>query len=401
MKRKALLIIFVVAAIFALVKILGRSRDQDAPRFIPGTPASIPPFKWNYYRWQADTPFANDRLWMWTSDTNIPKHAYLYDLRQRTVVGELPNARLPALCSRDGSQILVGGRVSTNAGMWAIFAEIQRLFGGRASTAQTVDVTYWILDLPNNSATRVGTVSQSLSSGSSWRSSPDFRYGYIMPGAVFAGPIVVCDLKRGSLKNISTHGSAVGWWNEREIVIDTPKDEFELLNVETGKTQPLFKTADIQSFLTRSALTNAVTDIYPVSHWNGSNYDFFFAPKNQVTGLNGNGYLAKANRAGPSLDLISTNFEYRWGAVFDASGTHDLFPGKSGPLGSSGDGAVYLRNVASGTVTTIVPPDSKGNYSNPRFYGNEIIYFRDRVMHRIGLDGNGDSILLTNSITAQ
>lgn len=397
MKRKALLIMVVAVTIFALIKILGSSGNKHTPRFIPGTPASIPSFKWSYYDFLADVPFANDKLWMWTGNTNLAMHAYLYDLRQRTVTGELTNAGLPQLCSRDGSQILVVGKVTTNSGMWAIFASLQRMFLGNAFSARTIE-TLWILDLPNNSATRIGTVSQFSGGSSSWHSSPDFRYGFNMPTSM-GDTLVLCDFEKRSLKEISVKGYPVGWWSEREILIDTLKNEFELLNVETRTTKPLFKTADIQEFMARAALTNSLTEFYPVGHWNGSNYDFFFGSMNQVLGLGGNGYLAKANRADPSLELVSTNFEYRWGGIFDTNATHYLYPGESGPAGSSGDGAVYLRNLEDGTVKTVVPAGGKSHYSIPRFYGNEIIYFRDSVLHRVALDGTGDSLLLTNSAT--
>src|SRR5438874_11847915 len=109
MKRKSLLILAVIVLIiFAVLKALVPSRDSHAPRFVPGAPASIAPFKWNHYEWMANAPFENHRMWLWTAAGN-KSHTYLYDLRQRAVVGELFNASVPELCSRDGSRLLLLG----------------------------------------------------------------------------------------------------------------------------------------------------------------------------------------------------------------------------------------------------------------------------------------------------
>lgn len=37
-----------------------------------------------------------------------------------------------------------------------------------------------------------------------------------------------------------------------------------------------------------------------------------------------------------------------------------------------------------------MPPDNKGQYAIPRFYGDEVIYYRNRVLWRIGLDGSNN-----------
>jgi hypothetical protein len=217
-----------------------------------------------------------------------------------------------------------------------------------------------------------------------------------MPTTAFGKAISLCDFDRHSLTTISVQGYPAGWWDERSILMNTPTDEFELLDVETGKSRMLFGAADIKADFTRAGLTNAPSDIRSFFNWNGSNYDFYFGPKMIVTGLHGDGYLLKVNRAGPSLELVDRTFGYRWGGSLDRSATHYLYQGESGTPGHSADGAVYLRGLADGKVSTVVPPDNKGQYSIPRFYGNEVIYFRDRAIHRIGLDGSNDALVLTN-----
>jgi hypothetical protein len=69
---------------------------------------------------------------------------------------------------------------------------------------------------------------------------------------------------------------------------------------------------------------------------------------------------------------------------------HDLAPG------SGGDGSIYLENLTNGTTLTVVPPDNKGQYSTPAFYGDEVIYFRNRMLWRAQINGSNNTVLLPN-----
>jgi hypothetical protein len=80
--------------------------------------------------------------------------------------------------------------------------------------------------------------------------------------------------------------------------------------------------------------------------------------------------------------------------LLDNTGTHYLYDGEPGAPGQRGNGGVYLRDLTNHSTFTVVPPDNKGQYAIPRFYGNEVIYFRNRVLHRIRLDGSEDEPLL-------
>lgn len=103
-------------------------------------------------------------------------------------------------------------------------------------------------------------------------------------------------------------------------------------------------------------------------------------------------FLLKAERTSPTptLKLINSEFQFEWGGRLDAQVTHFLYQGESGAPGNGGNGAVYLRDLADNSVRTLVPPDNKGQYSIPRFYRDEVIYYRNRVLWRIGLDGSSN-----------
>jgi len=127
------------------------------------------------------------------------------------------------------------------------------------------------------------------------------------------------------------------------------------------------------------------------ANWNGREYDFYFSEKDHINGLSGtNSFLLKAEKPGRALKLLYPDFKFQWGGYLDSSGTHYLYQGEPGKPGNRGDGAVYLRNLTNGTTTTVIPPDNKGQYSIPRLYGDEVLYFRNRLMYRVRLDGSND-----------
>jgi hypothetical protein len=54
-----------------------------------------------------------------------------------------------------------------------------------------------------------------------------------------------------------------------------------------------------------------------------------------------------------------------------------------------------LEDLTNGTTFTVVQPDYKGQYAIARFYRNEVIYFQNRLLRRIQLDGSNDAPLIT------
>jgi hypothetical protein len=67
----------------------------------------------------------------------------------------------------------------------------------------------------------------------------------------------------------------------------------------------------------------------------------------------------------------------------DETGTRYLYDGESGQPGRGGNGGVYLRNLTNHTIRTVVEPDNGKQYAIARFYGEDIIYFRNRLLWRL------------------
>ena len=85
------------------------------------------------------------------------------------------------------------------------------------------------------------------------------------------------------------------------------------------------------------------------------------------------------------------SFESRRGILFQMRyAPHYQRQGEPCAAGSGGNGGVYLRNLTNDTTLTLVEPDNSGQYAIPRLYEDDAICFRNRVLHRVTLNGSND-----------
>ncbi len=386
--------IFILAIVFILA-VTGHDKPT-IPRFVPGAPASVGAFTWDHYNWNTPAPFEGGKVWMWTAGPGITNsHTWLFDLEQRKILGELRAGGCPELWCPTNSRILCQGP-DTASVTWKrkLFEFIARITGHKTWAGGRRTESFWILDIHSNVATRLGSVEQFAGSGSSWNSAPGFRYGYTIPSTMMGQSCVLCDLEGKTFEKVSVGGSLKGWWDDHTLLVAAGGNTFELFDVLTRKTRPLFSAAEVGKFLSTAGITNSTGDLDAIANWNGRGYDFYFGPQHMRAG-GADIALLKLERDGPSLKLLNRHFMTQWGGRLDADTTHYLYQGESGAPGRGGNGAVYLRNLTNDSVVTIVPPDNSKQYAIPRFYGNEVIYFRNRILHRIGLDGANDAPLLS------
>jgi hypothetical protein len=331
---------------------------------------------------------------MWIA-ARTNSHSYLYDLDHRVVVGELVNAGMPVLWTRDGAKILCLGHDSLGTSFkHRALTAASKLLGGKLPPVNRTE-TFWVLDIRDNSATRLGAVSQIPGTGSRWHPSPGFRYGYTVPSTTEGRAFFLCDLLTNAITQIETRSELKGWWDDQHILVENGLNDLALFDIATEKCRPLFGPAEIAAFLSQTGLTNNPGGIGVFANWNGKDFDFFFGPKPDIHGQGGtNSFLARIDKEPPGLRLLYREFQFRWSGHLNADATHHLYQGESGAPGAGGNGAVYLKNLTNDTVLTLVAPDNKGQYAIPRYCGDEAIYFQSKLLHRVKLDGTGDGFLL-------
>lgn len=374
---------------------------RKAPRYVPGKTQPVGNYAATHYDWLDRRPFIDDKVWVFGMRNGTDDYHCLYDLQERTILGELHNGWME-LVNGDGTKILAMGSGSSATNLKEKLLELlERISGGRIKPNINRTESFWVVNLKDNSAKRVGSVSQHPGSGSRWYTSPDLRYGCTSPTTENDSAFVLFDFEQDSFTRISVDGRIRGWWDDETILLHSPNGDFVLYDVEKKQINVLFSTKSIHETLAQLKLPGDPTvGVDSFANWNGTTYDFYFVESGyELSGTPT--FLLKAERTSPTpaLKLINPELQFEWGGELDPQAKHLLYQGESGPRGNGGNGAVYLRDLSDNSVRTLVPPDNKGQYSIPRFYRDEVIYYRDRVLWRIGLDGSNNMPLFmpTNS----
>lgn len=377
----------VVVCLGVLVWLRPAKQDPNAPRYVPVTTQPTGPFGSENYNWIDSAPFEGGKVWVWTlaSRTNI--HSFLYDLDKRLVVGELLNGAA-VHGNQDQTKLLCEG---FSAPALSFKDQLSRLLNkitlGRIPANSNRIETFWLLDLRNNSAVRLGNISQIPGTGSSWVPAPGFRHSYNRTWNNQGQTVFLCDLEKNTFNQIQFTNEVQGWWDDHDLLVKDAAGNFSIFDVQTRETKMLFSADAINQFLKEQGIPNDPAGIAATRNWNGSNFDFYFSGRRDRGLKTNTTFLLKAERAGPALKLLYRDFQFIWSAQLDATATHYLYDGSSGPPGNGGNGGVFLRDLVNHTERTIVPPDNAGRYAMPRFYGNEVIYSRGRALWRIDLEG--------------
>ncbi len=401
MKRLGILVGLILVIAFGLLLFWPAStRPRNAPRFVPGRIQPVGNYTATHYDWIDRRPFVDNKVWIFGMRNGTNHYHCLYDLQERMIVGELHHGGMQ-LVNGDGTKMLVVGDGSPTANLKErVLLLLQRISGGKFKPNVNQTESYWVLNLKDNSTKRVGAVSQYPGTGSRWYTSPNLRYGGTSPTTEDGAAFVLFDFANESFTRVSVRGRIIGWWDDQNVLLQARNHDFVLHDVVNQQTTVLFGAEIIRQTLKQLNLPSDPAEVEAFANWNGTAYDFYFAEKEYEFRAK-RSFLLKAERAlpAPTLKLVAAEFKFEWGGHLDASATHFLYQGESGAPGNGGNGAVYLRDLSDNSVRTLVPPDNKGQYSIPRFYRDEVIYYRDRVLWRIGLDGrnNGPLFLPTNS----
>ncbi len=372
--------------------------DPLAPRFVPGKVQARGPFTSVHCDWSSPNPFAGGKVWIFAATSPTNRHCFLYDLDTRLIAGELFNAG-PIFCNHDQTKILCQGRDSLATSIKQKFVAFMRRFPIAKKQLQKVNEqeSFWVLNLQDNSTRRVGDLSQIPGTGSTWRPSPGLRYGCNVPNNAEEGlAFFLCDLETAVFEKINLQGDVQGWWDDSHILIRDQANNFILFDTTTHKTNTLFNTNALANSLREANAADSTGKIRAFNNWNGRDYDVYFALQNESYRA-GESFLLKASHAEPELKLLYRKFKFEHLGRLDSSATHYLYNGESGLPGQGGNGGVFLRNLSDATSRTLVPPDGSGQYALARFYGNEIIYFRNRLPWRMDLNGSNNAPLFPPS----
>jgi hypothetical protein len=394
MKRIAIaLAVVFLLVFFGLFVALRDSRSPDAPRYVTELSQPVGPFGTEMYDWGASIPFQDGKFWVTTTLTRTNRHVFLYNLDKRKVDGELFNAG-PVFANHDQTKLLCAGYASPVTTFKQRAAALINRLSSRSSILRTNRVeTFWILDLRDNSAVRVGELSQFPGTSSRWRESPDSRFGFNVPNNAGEDHLFfLCDLDDDRFDEIMFEGKLAGWWDDHEILAQDASNNFVLFDLRKRETTLLFSAGHLNQMLASLGLTNHAADLGVFPHWNGHEYDFYLmAPK--VSRDSGECALLRTGRANPAFTVFSRDFKFGYLGMFDDAATHYLYEGESGATGRGGNGAVILRDLSDNTERVLIPPDNGGQYSVARFYGNSVVYWRKRVLWRADINTTNSSRL--------
>ena len=395
MKRAAIIVgLFLLIASLCGIVLSSRANSHRAPRYVAAKAEPTGNYTMTHYDRESIRPFVNDQVWIFGLRNVTNQFACLYDLKQRMILGELFDVGSVA-CGSDTKLLVLGRNNSVTELKDDLLSWLQKISGGKIGATYGRTESFWVINLKDNSSKRIG---QYAGTGI-WHTSPNLR----STCTVSATGLVLFDFLTDRFTRISANGYLCGWWDDQTVLLRNNHHDFLLYDVASGKRKVLFSAEIMRQTLEQLYLPSNPTNVVSFANWNGREYDFYFMEQDyeyQVTPC----FVLKAERTSPmpTLKQVFQRFKFERGGRFDAEAKHFLYQGETGLPGSGGDGAVYLRDVEYNSIKTLVPPNSKGQYALPRFYGDEVIYFRDRLLWRIGLDGSNNVPLFmpTNSLVS-
>jgi hypothetical protein len=246
------------------------------------------------------------------------------------------------------------------------------------------DENFWVLDLNRRQATFIGQVSQFRGAGSSFFACPDFRFAYNKPtSAGFTNLVYLLDMEKKSLSEIRVDGWPAGWWDNQTILVTSPSNDVGLVNVITGRRSVLIPALSITDFLDRHSIAHEDQRPSLFLTWNGREFEVYITDTHQRW-LAAESFLLKVERPDGRLAVVSPSFKFEWSDHFDEPQRHYVYTGRE--AGDRSDG-VFLRDLQTGTNSTLVIPRGEKTFSIPQIYGDSVIYIRTNTLWSVSLDG--------------
>ncbi len=392
MKRTVIVLcsLLCLAGLLVVIASLG-SPSPNAPRFVPMHSQPVGTYTWANYDWGGAVPVQGGKVWIETRSSLTNWHWFLYDVTNRLIVGELFKA-WPVFFNHDQTRLLCEGESLEADWKWKLIRWLQTFpIGKSLARKMNRPEVFWILNLKDGSARRVGQLSQFQGTGSRFLPSPGFRYGVNRPSTSPDTEWFLCDLESNRFARLTLSGQVAGWWDAQSLLVKDKGSNFMLFDVATRQTNTLFSAREISSLLKQFDLPDDPSALGTLLNWNGHDYDFYFTLAKEKNW--GESFLLKADRATRTLRLVKRNFKFHHLGRLDAEGAHYLYEGESGPPGTGGNGGVYLRDLSDDSVQTLVEPDNRGQYALARFCADGVIYLRSKQFFWVDLHGSNDAPL--------
>lgn len=295
--------------VLAFVVIISWSQtDPNAPRYVPLHDQPVGPFGVIHYNWNVPAPFVDNKVWIFTILNPTNHQEFLFDLEKRKVLGELFKGAA-VFSNQEHTKILCQGEVSLNTSIKDKLSNLlSRVSSRRINIFTNRTEAYWILNLQNNSARRIGILSQWPGTGSTWIPAPGFRFGFNVPNNDEDGvAFFVCDLEQESFRKIRFIGQLRGWWDERRILIKKPTGEWVLYDVLNEDASTLLGLETISRRLRELGITDDPASLSTCSFWNGTNYEFRLVAKQGWNWYTNGTFIFKIDRSG-ALTLSRKKF---------------------------------------------------------------------------------------------
>jgi hypothetical protein len=331
-------------------------------------------------------------MWIGTDQDSV-----VYDMDRRQVIGQLTNAG-PIMLYGDPPRLLCCQRATIMApnGLKKRLLEfITKLFRGRIKVPSSMPgLTYWILDLGHNTATRLGDIP---GNPFTFYPSPDLHYGFTSRmGQTSITEVYLLELQHPSIQKLDVSGWPYDWWGNNQILLQTTNRDFVLYDVRKRTMAPLIGFGKLAAFLQETGIPVPL-QVGAFAIWNGRENNFYLTDP-QKKWLAEESFLIKVQRPDGKLKLISPRFKFEWSDHLDPSGRYYSFSGREAGDGSD---AVFLRDLDSGTNRVLVPPTTNAYFSIPRFYRDSVFYVRSNALWLIGLDGSTNQTLFPPPMTQE
>jgi hypothetical protein len=380
-KRIAFVVGVLGLLVFLVVAVL--SPNPNAPQFqkLPGNPAISASAQISYFL-SPPGQFEDRKLWITILIGRTNKGVFLYDLDRRRVIGQALKGSPVLTTGTPPKSLCLQSAFGLRERLGALLESIRlRLFKakppGAAMPVWKGNSRFWLLDLEKNSAVRIGRLQGWTDS---FVPSPDAHWCYATLSRFPRSVDLYCfDLKSASLKQLDAHSLPAGWWDNTHILLQTTNQDWVLHDIATDKTTPFIRSNQVAEFLRDQGIAEAPKWIQANSVWNGRENDCYLRDGNGV-----GSYLIKLERPDGKLKLVSRASKVEADGQLDRTGRYLVY---NGHYASRMDG-VFVRDLQDGEERTLVAPAGLRVFSQPKLYGDLVLYVRSNALWQINLDGS-------------